>query len=156
MYERDTILVLKEQRDADPETGEAFAYNRVRVVGESPVAHTHKGEWEGADARGVIIQPVTNFGSNLDEPFGKLRELYSVESIPEVVVPVQQTVKIVNATTAQAGPTPEEVFAAEAPGTPPEEGQIRGRTSPLGGPGGPAAKDGPLGKTPSQRKKAES
>lgn len=155
MYEPDTILVLKEQRDPDPETGEDFAYNRVRVVGESPVGHTHKGEWRGPDARGVIIVPLTNFGGTLDEPYGKLREMYDVESIPEKVVEVQTKVRIVNSSSQSAGPTPEEVFAKEAPGVAPEEGQSRGRTSPLGEPGGPASADGPLGKPASRRKKAE-
>jgi hypothetical protein len=149
MYEPDTILTLKEQREPDPETEEEFAYNRVRVVNESPVAHD-RGDWQGADARGVIIVPLSNFGGTLDEPFGKLRELYDVESIPEHTAPVEQPVRVINQGTASAGPTPEEVFAAEAPGTPPEDGQTRGRTSPLGEPGGPADAAGPLGKAPSE------
>lgn len=150
MYEPDTILALKEQREPDEETGEEFPYNRVRVVGESPIAHGDKGTWTGGDARGVIIVPLTNFGSTLDEPFGKLRELYDTESIPEHEAPVAQPVRVIQAETAAAGLTPEEVFAAEAPGKPPEEGQSRGRTSPLGEPGGPVEAAGPLGKSPSE------
>lgn len=149
MYEPNTVLALKEQRPNDPETDEPFPYNRVRVVGESPVSHADKGDWKGGDARGVIIVPLTNFGSTLDEPFGKLREMYKVESVPEVEIEVAPKIRVVNATSAQAGPTPEEVFASKAPGKPPEEGQRRGRTSPLGAPGGPEDADGPLGKAPS-------
>jgi hypothetical protein len=151
MYEPNTILTLKEQRDPDEETNEPFAYNEVRVVGESPVSHADKGDWTGTDARGVIIVPLTNFGGTLDEPFGKLREIYDVTSVPEVEVDVVQKIRVVNATSAQAGPTPEEVFAAQAPGVAPEEGQVRGRTLPLGEPGGPADADGPLGQAPSGR-----
>lgn len=149
MYEPDTILALKEQRDPDPETLEKFPYNRVRVIGPSPVSHADKGDWKGVDAQGVIVVPLTNFGSTLDEPFGKLREIYDVEEIPVRETEVVQKVRVINANTAAAGPTPEEIFAREAPGAPPEEGQTRARTSPLGDPGGPAEADGPLGKAPS-------
>ena len=149
MYESDTILALKEPRDPDPETNEEFAYNRVRVVGESPVSHAHKGDWEGADARGVIIVPLTNFGGTLDEPFGKLRTIYDVESIPEHEAPAAVPIKVIDATSASAGKTPEEVFASEAPGVSKEEGRAAkraARQSPLGEPGGPPEHDGPLGK----------
>lgn len=149
MFEPNTVLALKEQRDADPETKEEFPYNRVKVVGQSPVSHADKGDWQGTDAAGVIVVPLTNFGSTLDEPFGKLREIYDVESMPEVEVEVAPKIRVINGTSAQAGPTPEEVFAEKAPGTPPEEGQKRARTSPLGDPGGPQTADGPLGKAPS-------
>lgn len=137
MYANDTILTLKSPRDPDDETGEEFPYNVVRVVGESPVSHTHKGEWTGQDARGVIIVPLTNFGATLDEPFGKLRSIYDVTEIPEVHVQQDIRIKVVDSSSAAAGKTPEEVFAVEAPGVPPEPGQIRGRTfvSPLDDPG---------------------
>lgn len=145
MYAADTELTLKVQRDPDPETGEEFPYNTVRVVGESPVSHADKGKWTGADAAGVIIVPLSNFGSTLDEPFGKLRSLYDVAMIPEKVTEVAAPVRVINATTAEAGPTPEEIFSEQAPGVAPEEGQIRGRTNPLGEAGGPPEADGPLG-----------
>lgn len=143
MYQPGTILKLKKQRKPDPETKEAFPYNRVQVIGESPVSHAHKEEYVGADAAGVLLTALTNFGANLDEPFGKCRELYEVESIPEDVVDATPQVRVINATSAQAGPTPEEVFAVEAPGKAPEEGQSRARTSPLGEAPNKAAK-GPL------------
>lgn len=126
MYPADTVLKLKKQRKPDKETNEKFAYNRVRVVGPSPVSHASKGEWTGADAAGVIVTPLENFGGVIDEPFGKLVELYEVESQPEPQV-VEQTVTIKQ---ASLGPTPEEVFKTDAPGVPAEPGQIRGR-SPL-------------------------
>jgi len=149
MYEPETILALKEPRDPNPETNEDFAYNRVRVVGESPVSHAHKGDWEGADARGVILVPLTNFGGTLDEPFGKVRALYDVESIPVHEAPAEVPIKVINRTSAAAGPTPEEVFAQKAPGVTKEESRAArkaARQSPLGEPGGPPEKDGPLGK----------
>ena len=147
MYKAGTILTLKEPRDPSPkldrESGEPvlrgpkgkekpvmleFPYNRVQVIGESPVIYDREG-WTGPDAKGVIIQPLTDFAGNLDEPFGKLRKLYNVESIPENEAPAEIKVKQINATTAEAGPTPEEVFAEKAPGKPPLDGQIRARTN---------------------------
>jgi hypothetical protein len=149
MYAPGTILRLKEQRapteKLDRDTGEPvlkgpkgrekpvmleFPYNRVRVIGRSPVSYTN--DWSGADAVGVIITPLTDFAGNLDEPFGKLNQLYEVESIPERKVPEKIEVKIIDAATNEAGPTPEEVFAREAPGKPPAPGQVRGRTDPFG------------------------
>lgn len=131
MYENETILELKEPREPDEETGEEFPYNRVRVVGRSPVNHTEKFNFTGADAVGVIIVPLTNFGSTLDEPFGRLRDLYTVVETPVREIPAQ-TIRVIDSSSAAAGPTPEEIFAEEAPGVPPEPGQTRGRTNPFG------------------------
>lgn len=145
MYADNTILVLKTQRDPDPETDEPFAYNRVKVIGRSPISHAHKGKWSGAEAEGVILSPLSNFGGTLDEPFGKCVQLYDVESIPERSINVAQPIRVIDAQSGEAGPTPEEIFAREAPGVAPDPGQVRGRTSPLGEPGGPVTADGPLG-----------
>lgn len=148
MYPTDTVLSLKVQRDADEETGEEFPYNEVRVVGPSPVSHSHKGDWEGADAAGVIIVPLSNFGATLDEPYGKLVKLYDVESIPSDDIPISAP-KVAASSLPRTvlGPTPEDVFKDEAPGVAPEEGEKRGRTpftdSPLTDPG-PTVSD-PLG-----------
>lgn len=131
MYEPDTILELKEQQPPDDETGEEFAYNRVRVVGQSPINHGVKSEeWVGASGQGVIIVPLSNHGSTLDEPYGKLTKLYNVVEVPVREAPVQAPVRVINSTSGSAGPTPEEVFAEKAPGTPSPDGK-RGRTSPL-------------------------
>ncbi len=144
MYAKDTILSLKLQRLPDEETGEEFAYNRVQVIGESPIQHTSRGDYVGGDSAGVIIVALSNFGGTLDEPFGKLRQLYDVEYIPEPVISVAQPVRVIDSSTAAAGPTPEEIFSEEAPGVGPAAGQIRTRTlSPLGDPGPETAK-GPL------------
>ena len=145
MYAVNTELTLKEQRPPDDETDEPFPYNKVRVIGQSPISHSHKGEWEGADAEGVILAPLTNFGANLDEPFGKCRLLYDVSFVPERTVPVNQPVRVIDSSTAEAGATPEEVFATEAPGKPREEGRTRAwrSESPLGDVKNPA-KQGPL------------
>lgn len=145
MYANETILALKDPRPEDPETGEPFAYNRVRVVGQSPVSHSHKGKWEGHDATGVILVPLSNFGGTLDEPFGKCTQLYTVESIPEKVINAPQPIRVIDAQSGEAGPTPEEIFSKDAPGVKPEATQTRARTSPLGAPGGPANFNGPLG-----------
>jgi hypothetical protein len=145
MYEPGTILKLKKQREdtevpakVDPDTDRKkakhripFPYNKVRVVGRSPVDHGQfGGGWEGVGAAGVILEPLTGHGSTLDEPYGKVQKLYEVESIPtnEVVV---EPLRVIRPTSGSAGPTPEEVFAVEAPGVAPEEGQSRGRTSPF-------------------------
>lgn len=146
MYEPDTILSLKIPRDPDSETGEAFPYNTVRVIGRSVVSHAWEEDWRGADSEGVMLTPESNFGSVIDEPFGKLRQLYDVSQRPvlEVVVP---KLRVIDSATAAAGPTPEEVFAEEAPGVEPEDGLPRGRTpieSPLETPE-PPAPSSPLG-----------
>ena|SRR5688572_7917287 len=145
MYAKDTILTLKVQRPPDEETGEEFAYNTVRVIGESPVQHTSRGEYEGPDAKGVIIVPTANFGGTLDEAFGKLRQIYDVSEMPTTEIQAPSPIRVIDSSTAQAGPTPEEVFRDKAPGKPPEPGQTRARTpmSPLSDPGPESAK-GPL------------
>ncbi len=150
MYEQNTILTLKTPHDPDEETGEEFPYNVVKVVGPSPINHgVSNADWEGVNGQGVIITPIANFGSTLDEPYGKLVALYDVTSIPVVEVDVTPTIRVVNSTSQSAGPTPEETFAVEAPGVAPAPGQRRGRTpmSPLEDPR-PKASDGPLGPVP--------
>lgn len=141
---------MKVQREPDPETGEEFAYNTVEVINASPISAHTKGNYTGPDAVGVIVVGTSNFGATLDEPFGLLRELYEVVSIPVHEAPANP-VRVVNATSAAAGPTPEEVFQKEAPGKAPEEGQTRARTplSPLSVPERPED-HGPLGPAPSQ------
>lgn len=116
------------------------------MVGPSPISHGGNAEWDGAAAGGVIITPLTNHGSTLDEPLGKLQALYDVESTPVRETEVVQKIRVIDSATDAAGPTPESVFAKEAPGAPPEEGQKRGRTrvSPLEDPR-PKSSDGPLG-----------
>ncbi len=142
MYEPNTILTLKEQhpdivvpQKEDPDTGRIrkqhkipFPYNKVRVVGRSPVDHGQRGGgWEGVGAAGVIIEPLTGFGSNLDEPYGKLQKLYEVTEIPTNEIEVTP-VRVIRSTSQSAGPTPEEVFAVSSPGTPLKDGETRGRT----------------------------
>jgi hypothetical protein len=131
MYTPGTILTLKSPKDPDPETEEAFPYNEVEVVGPSPIDHggARGGDWEGASASGVIIKPLSNFGSTLDEPLGKLQALYEVTSVPETFVEAPK-IRVIDSSSQSAGPTPEEVFAVEAPGEAPEEGQTRARTKP--------------------------
>lgn len=164
MYEPESILVLKEQRTvgtppvgapADPdyvppsEDYVPFPYDRVRVVGQSPISHANQGEdWNATDAQGVVVTPITSFGATLDEPYGKLRKMYDVESVPLHEAPAALPVRVINSTSGSAGPTPEEQFAEEAPGVVPEPGQRRGRTlpeSPLDGPSAEPEPTSPLG-----------
>lgn len=113
MYKPGTILTLKNQKDPDPESGAEFPYNSVEVIGQSPIDHgttRPTGQWQGTNGAGVIIKPLTAFAGNLDEPYGKLRQLYEVVSIPEQAEIVRE-VRIKVSTPEDLGPTPEEVFA---------------------------------------------
>jgi len=124
MYEPGTILTLKEPRSTKDQP---FPYDRVRVIGQSPIDHRlFSAEWEGANSQGVVIAPENGFGSNVDEPYGKLISLYDVDTIPTTEVDIQP-VRVINSTSGQAGPTPEEVFSTEAPGVKSPDG-MRGRT----------------------------
>lgn len=80
MFEPGTILRLREPVGTEEEPS---PYDRVKVVGQSPVHHAteSKSAWAGADAIGFIITPMT-FGPTLDKPLGQLNELYEVESYP--------------------------------------------------------------------------
>lgn len=124
MYDTDTILAAKEPKENDPETGETHPYNRLRVIGPSPVSHRDTGDWSGSSAQGVVVEPVANFGANWDKPFGWLQEHYTVESVPEPPMPVEnvygipKVTKVIDGHSRRAGLTPEEVFAEQAPPQP--------------------------------------
>jgi hypothetical protein len=81
MYETGTILVLKDPQSTEEET---YPYDRVMVVGQSPVHHaTASGStFAGADAVGFIVRPLEEFAGTVDKPLGLLNELYEVESYP--------------------------------------------------------------------------
>jgi hypothetical protein len=152
MYQTDTILTLKTPRwrplvdgepgdwqtenydkfQADTEklkpgaapVGEEFPYNRVRVVGVSPVVHSGRdgGQWVGASGQGVIIQPMAGFDSNVDYPLGFIQSKYDVESEPVLADPRDTVYGLPREYTRvdlgrSTAPTPEEVFAKEAPST---------------------------------------
>jgi hypothetical protein len=108
MYTPGTILTLKEPREDD------HPFNRVRVVNQSPMTHSDRtSEWVGSNGQGVIIQPAgEHFGPTEDVPYGRLNELYDIESVPPTQVIQQPVVNIVDASTL--GPSPEEVFAKAA------------------------------------------
>lgn len=137
MYQPNTVLTIKDEfRDQfpdDPETGDPFPYMTVRVIGESPISYTG-GEWTGLAAHGVIVEPMTLFSSNLDEPLGKLQELYKIVSIPEITLEPRFSDREAELALLRlrVAPTPEEVFAELAPGPKPEDGQTRARTPIVG------------------------
>lgn len=110
MYKPGTVLTLREPQSTKDQP---FPYDRVRVIGPSPVAHAAAGSWDGVGAQGVVIAPVDEFAANIDEPYGKLQELYNVESEPEQAPIIQGRVIEV-----QDGPSPEEQFAAAAKAKP--------------------------------------
>lgn len=153
MYANDTILELKEPKSTDKET---FPYDRVRVVGVSPVnAGVRPSHYTGTDAQGVIITPLTSFGANLDEPFGKLAALYKIVEEPKVEIDAPK-IRIVDSRSRDAGPTPEERFATEAPGEASKDGErVRTPISPLSDPRAGEA-DGPLGRAPTPQEEARS
>ena len=111
MYEPETILARTEPKD-NP-------YDRVRVVGISPIQHSHneaRGDWVGGQSQSILIEPLADFGATLDVPLGQLQELYDVESVPEHEIPVVPTVRVVH----QGDPSPEDVFKAESKSDKPE------------------------------------
>lgn len=129
MYEPESVLVLKDPRSTEEDP---FPYDRVEVVGQSPIHHGVRAEeWEGAQGQGVIIKPLNGFGATLDEPYGKLRDLYNVESTPVREAPAEARVKLL--TQADLGPSPEEAFADQAKRSSKRPTNKPKRTSPLDG-----------------------
>jgi hypothetical protein len=110
MYEPGTILALREPQSTDDQT---YAYDRVKVVGQSPVQHaTASGSaWAGADATGYIITPLDDFGPTLDKPYGELADLYEVEEYPTDPI-TQQPITPEN--NPRNAPSPEQQFARAA------------------------------------------
>lgn len=144
MYVPGSILTLKTPIDPDPETGEVYAYNEVKFVAPSPVSIVDTEGWEGENATFCVLVPMSNFGANINRPFGQLRELYEIKSVPEQpgvesvdAIPRIKTIEEQEAERAaaiaardaalKAQRSPEAVFAEEAPGVAPLPGQLRGR-----------------------------
>lgn len=123
MYAPDTILTRKEPLpEADPagktdeeRAGHALAcFNELRVVGASPVQTSGAlAEWQGGASAGVIVQP-TGFGPTVDRPLGELQRDYDVTFTPERNLNLQNTVRVIDAHSSEAGMSPEEVFATGA------------------------------------------
>lgn len=110
MYEPGTILALREPQSTDEST---YPYDRVKVIGQSPVQHaTASGSmWAGADATGYIIQPLSDFAPTVDKPFGELAEAYEVEEYPTDPFTGDPITPESNPRNA---PSPEQQFAAAA------------------------------------------
>lgn len=109
MYEPDTIL---KRSKPVAEDDAAAPYNRVQVIAASPMVHPALTGWAGVQANGVLLRPLEGFAANLDEPLGKVQELYEIESVPERSTVVNPPVKVI--TPGTAGMSPEEVFADAA------------------------------------------
>lgn len=160
MYSPDTVLALKEPK-SQPETkkgaGDAvvFPYDRVRVIGPSPIAYGGgASEWEGVNARGVIIAPLTEFAGNLDEPFGRLQRLYDVESEPEPQ-DVQVHERAYDAHSRVAGKTPEESLQELSGDVPKSATRVRTQHSPLQtlDEASPPESESPLGRVDDERQR---
>lgn len=108
MFKPGTILTLKNPQSTEDYT---FPYDRVKVIGTSPVSHAGgaMGNWSGQEAQGIVVAPDPHFGATLDEPYGKLLELYEVESIPEPT----DLDRAARVTEIEVGPSPEEYFKAQ-------------------------------------------
>lgn len=132
MFARDTILARREpfaapDPKADPpvEGDPRHIYNRVRVIGPSPVAHLggQPAEWQsGPGSQGVVVEPLDGFGGNVDRPLGELQRDYFIDKEPTPML-VEQKIRVINAATREAGPTPEEVFAEAAQQATPRPGR---------------------------------
>jgi hypothetical protein len=118
LYATETVL---ERKEPAKEGTAAFPYNEVEVIGQSPIDHAGTG-WEGSNSEGVILRPVAGFGGVIDEPLGKVQELYKVKFVPEKEI-AEPKLRIIDAQTSEAGPTPEETFKEEAPGEPSVDGE---------------------------------
>lgn len=81
MYEPGTILQLREPQSTDDVI---YPYDRVIVVGQSPIQHSTSSEtpWAGLDAIGCVIRPLQDHAPTLDKPYGELEQLYDIESWP--------------------------------------------------------------------------
>lgn len=122
MYEPGTILAMREPQSTDDTP---YPYDRVQVVGQSPVQHVSASGsvWAGADATGYIVRPLTDFAPTVDKPFGQLQELYEIESYPLDPV-TQEPIRPENNPRNQ--PSPEQLLARAAaesdqPARPPRE-----------------------------------
>jgi hypothetical protein len=121
MYARNTILTRREpfevpNPEADPpvEGDPKYIFNRVRVVGTSPISHMGgTATWSGVGAQGVIIEPLDGFGGTVDRPLGELQRDYTIESEPGPTK-IEPSIRVVNSQTREAGPSPEEIFAETA------------------------------------------
>lgn len=120
MYAPDTILVRKEpfpEPDPKGKTDEARAghemapFNRIRVIGPSPVQMSGAlAEWQGGQSAGVLVQPHMAFGPTVDRPLGELQRDYDVEFVPERSLELSQKIRVIDAHSGEAGPSPEDVF----------------------------------------------
>jgi hypothetical protein len=112
MYEPGTILALKEPQSTDDKP---YAYDRVEVVGQSPIQHNSSSgsPWAGPDATGYVIRPLEEHAPTLDKPYGELDQLYDVEAYPTDPI-TQQPITPEN--NPRNLPSPMQVLRAEEDG----------------------------------------
>jgi len=109
-YLPDTILARKEPKND--------IYDRVRVIGASPTtfAVPEGAHWGTGGGRGILLQPVDDFGANVDIPLGEVQDAYKVVTEPNV----GELVPTVDGLPAgplrpvlEVLPSPEDTFRAE-------------------------------------------
>lgn len=106
MFQSDTILVRREPLSTEENP---FPYDRIRVIGPSPVVYSASSGWAGVQANGIVVEPLTSFAPNINEPLGKLQQDYTIEYEPPPLEFVSRPVVM-----QAQGKTPEEVFASAA------------------------------------------
>lgn len=86
-------------------------YDRVSVVGPSPISHASAGEWAGHGGDAIIVQPVGEFGPPEIMPIRAAAEEYSIEFEPD---PAPTHIESAQGGRATRQLAPEEQFRAAA------------------------------------------
>lgn len=112
MFEPGTILAALDPQSTDEKP---YPYDRVYVVGQSPVQHTSadpNSPWAAADAIGFILRPAgETFGPVIDVPYGEINRLYEIEEYPTNPITGEP---ITPENSPRGQPTPEQVFTKVA------------------------------------------
>lgn len=74
-FPTDTILTRKKPKKN--------AYDRIKIVGASPIRTARAGEWAGETGDDIIVEPLTEFAPPTTFPETVLEREYDVESMPD-------------------------------------------------------------------------
>lgn len=108
IFPTDTIL---ERKRPLGKNHNLYPFNKVRVVGRSPIKAPSFSEWEGADGETLLVEPLTAFATHQSMPVSIADRDYTVTYDP----PAPEGALGINS--PDAGPrllTAEEQFAREA------------------------------------------